>query len=142
MNGEMLMEKLLNCEETRRRIPLELQATLPLPCAGEGHTVVCWYYRLDSRGGMRIYSPALRVQWDADELSIVHMQTLPMEELGSAMDLLDKAQREREDAYLNGPLTEYLTKGHADNLESAWLDAAPSSLRPWLNKALEEMRNA
>ncbi len=140
MNGEDLMEQLLNCDQAMEHIPLELQATVPLPWAGEGRAVACWYYRLDSHSGdVKIYSPALRVIWDADKMAVVHTQTLQPVLLGSGQDVLGPAHRQREDAYLNGPLTDYLTRGAADGVADSWLAAAPSALRPWLWEALRQV---
>lgn len=140
MNGIDFMEQLLNCDQAMDHIPLELQATLPLPCAGGDRMVACWYYRLDSLGGdVKVYSPALRVIWDADTMSIVSTQTLLPALLGSGQDVLVPAHRKREDAYLSGPLTDYLTKGCADGIVDSWLEAAPSALRPWLRNDLKEV---
>lgn len=141
MNGEELMEQLLSCDQAMDHIPLELQATLPLPCAGGERRVVCWYYRLDSRGGeVNIWSPALRVVWDADALSVVSKEERQPALLGSGQDVLDPAHRRREDAYLNGPLTDYLARGAAEGVAESWLSAAPSALRPWLQEAMKEVR--
>ncbi len=139
MNGEEFMERLLDCDQAMDHIPLELQATLPLPC-GE-HRVVCWYYRLDSRGGgVKVWSPALRVVWNADSMSVVSKEELRPALLGSGGDILDPAHRRREDAYLNGPLTDYLVRGSAEGAVESWLAAAPAALCPWLQEDLKEVR--
>lgn len=142
MNGEEFMERLLGCDQAMDHIPLELQATLPLPCGGGERAVACWYYRLDSRGGeVKVWSPALRVVWDADTMTVVGREELRPALLGSGGDILDPAHRRREDAYLNGPLTDYLAGGGTEGAADAWLAAAPAALRPWLREAMKEVRH-
>ncbi len=46
MSGEEWMHSLKACAEAQRRIPLELQASPPLPGRKGQGTAECWYYHL------------------------------------------------------------------------------------------------
>lgn len=142
MNGAEWMEQLLECEPARRRIPLGLQATLPLPGRKGGHSAECWYYRLECRpDGVRLYSPERYVLWDVRTMEIRKMESMEPVCLGAGTDLLTRAHREKEDAYLNGVLSDYLSDGKAAAEEheviDRWLEAAPQEMREWLSNALK-----
>lgn len=138
MNGEILMERLLYCDEAMERLPLELQVTLPLPGIAD-RTVECWYYRLDCGGSdVKLYSPARHAVWNADTMTILCMEAMEPALLGSGADVLTPAHRQREDAYLNGPLTAFLGQDTRDGVAESWLGAAPEALRAWLRDAIKE----
>lgn len=143
MNGMLWTDNLLRCEQARRNLPLELQATLPLPGRRGEHTVECWYYRLDSRSGEpKLCSPERYVLWDVRAMEMLDMKRLLPTPLGSGADLLTKAQREQEDAFLKGPLTDFLNGRVVEQNEitSAWLAAAPQAMKQWLHEAIKEER--
>ncbi len=140
MNGAEWMERLLNCEQARKQIPLGLQATLALPGRKGGHTAECWYYRMDvGADGLQVYSPERYALWDVRTMKMLAGRTMTASLLGSGADLLTKAHREREDTFLNGLLTSFLNGRAIDQAETtdAWLAAAPQALRSWLEDELK-----
>lgn len=141
MNGAEWMENLLSCEQARRNIPLALQATAPLPGRHGAHTVECWYYRLECQhDGPKVYSPERYALWNADTMEILSMASMEPVCLGSGADLLTEAHRRREDAFLDGPFTDFLNSAGVMQAQIAdsWLEAAPQAMRRWLENALKE----
>jgi len=141
VNGVEWLEKMQHSEAARANIPLELQVTLPLPGKNGTRTAECWYYRLELQpDGPYVFSPERYVLWDVDAMDILAMQAMPPQPLGSGMDVLTKAHREREDAYLNVAFTEFLNGGESDRVrdEGEWIAAAPQAMREWLSKELKE----
>lgn len=141
MKGTEWMENLLGCDQARENIPLALQATLPLPGRKGAHTAECWYYRLECHGdGPLIYSPARYVLWNADTLEILSTASLVPVPLGSGADVLTETHRRREDAFLDGPFTDFLSGANPQReaITKDWLAAAPQAMRQWLYNALKE----
>lgn len=144
MNGTEWMEKLLTCDSARQRIPLELQATLPLPGRQGAHSAECWYYRMECRSaGPLIYSPERYVLWDIQTMTILKLDVMSPKCLGSGADVLTRAHREKEDAFLNGVFTEFLQNGESmmklGEVTNNWLAAAPQEMREWLRNILKEV---
>lgn len=144
MNGVEWMERLMDCPQARRRIPLELQMTIPLPGRRAEHTVECWYYRLetDPAGNVNLDSPELYVLWDSRTMEILNMESMKPERLGSGKDLLTREHREKEDAFLNGAFTTYLETGavQAEEALKEWLEAAPQEMREWFQHFVKEVK--
>lgn len=141
MNGLTWMDKLLKCEQARKNLPLELQATIPLPGRRGEHTAECWYYRLECQpSGLKIYSPERYVLWNVKTMEIQEMKCMEAVLLGSGADLMTKMHREQEDVFLKGPFTDFLNGESAeqDEITSAWLAAMPQEMRQWIRKALKE----
>lgn len=139
MSGSEWMESLLTCEQARSSIPLELQATLPLPGRHGAHTLECWYYRIECQpDGPVVYSPERYAIWDSNELRILSMTSMVPIYLGPCKDILTKEHREREDAYLNGLFIDCINGSPAefDDIMDEWLSSAPLALRKWLNDAI------
>lgn len=145
MNGTEWMEELLACKAARQHIPLGLEATLPLPGRRGEHSAECWYYRMECHpDGPRIYSPERYVLWDVRTMDILALDTMTPECLGSGADVLTRAHREKEDAFLNGTFTDYLKSGEGAielaAMTNDWLAAAPQGMREWLRGALRKER--
>lgn len=141
MSGIEWMNNLLKCEQARRKLPLGLQATLPLPGRRGENTVECWYYRLDSSSGEpTLYSPERYVLWEAKAMKMLDMKSLQPTLLGSGADLLTRTHREKEDAFLEGALTDFLNGSivNQDEMAGAWLNAAPQAMKQWLYEAIQE----
>lgn len=139
MNGAELMQKLLECDQARSRIPLQLQATLPLVGRRGKGTAECWYYRLTcGQAGVTVDSPARYVLWDIRKLEILEIKALEPTPLGDAQELLTREHREKEDACLAG-MTEELLEGELEKAQlDAWLEAAPGLMREWLKNDIKE----
>lgn len=141
MNGSEWMENLLGCEQTRQNIPLAFQVTLPLPGRHGAHTAECWYYRLECQSdGPQLYSPERYVLWNIETMEIVSMTSMLPVHLGSGKDVLTETYRRQEDAFLDGPFTDFLNNGSVADVTRHWLAAAPQAMRPWLENALKEER--
>lgn len=138
MKGTQWMENLLGCDAARKNIPLGFQATLPLPGRHGTHTVECWYYRLECLpDGLQVCSPERYVLWNTETMEIVSMTSMVPVHLGSCTDVLTEAHRRQEDAFLDGPFTDFLNDGSTTGITRPWLAAAPQAMRPWLENALK-----
>ena len=60
--------------------------------------------------------------------------------LGSGADVLTEAHRRQEDAFLDGPFTDFLNDGSVAEITDRWLSAAPQAMRRWLENAVKEER--
>ena len=141
MKGTEWMENLLGCEAARRNIPLGFQATPPLPGRRGAHTAECWYYRLECQSdGPQVYSPERYVLWNTETMEILSMASMAPVCLGSGADVLTEAHRRQEDAFLDGPFTDFLNDGSAAEITDRWLGAAPQAMRRWLENAVKEER--
>lgn len=141
MNGIEWLNKMLNNEQARENIPLELQATLPLPKKNEHGKVKCWYYRIENQpDGIQIFSPERYVIWDITTMQILSAEVMRPQPLGSGIDILTKAHRELEDKYLSGTFTEFLNGAKMDYecVVDEWIACAPQALRQWLSESLKE----
>lgn len=139
MNGLTWMDELLSCGDARSRIPLGLQATLPLPGRHGADAAECWYYRIRRcDDGPWVLSPQLHAVWDVHTLTLRSLDTLTPAPLGAAADLLRPGFREAEDAYLSGVFTAFLDGGETGDALTPWLAALPRALRPWMTDHLKE----
>ena len=141
MSGEEWMHSLKACAEAQRRIPLELQASLPLPGRKGQGTAECWYYHLAcGADGVEIYSPERYALWDLSRMQILALNALKPEPMGDGGDLLTREHRQREDRYLE-KFAAWQAGGHAkenaQDIASEWLAAMPQALRGWMQKTLE-----
>lgn len=140
MNGLTWMDEVLRCPDARKRIPLSLTATLPLPGRQGKDTAECWYYRLERRNdGPWLMSPELHVVWDAGSLTIVRTTNLAPRPLGPADDVLTQDFRRREDDFLQGPFTAFLQGEEMQNdWQAEWIETLPQALKAWIDNELKE----
>ena len=138
MSGEEWMHSLKACAEAQRRIPLELQASLPLPGRKGQGTAECWYYHLAcGADGVEIYSPERYALWDLSRMQILALNALKPEPMGDGGDLLTREHRQREDRYLEKFAAWQAggqAKENAQDIASEWLAAMPQALRGWMQK--------
>lgn len=141
MNGAELMQKLIECDQARRNIPLQFQATLPLPGRRGRGTAECWYYHLACNSeGVTLYSPACYVLWDVSRLEILDIRRMQASPLGDAREVLSREQREREDAYLASLAREDVEGDMQEGRLEQWLAAAPRAMKDWLEHEIKEMQ--
>ena len=141
MSGAELMQKLIECDQARRSIPLQLQATLPLPGRRGRGTAECWYYHLACNSeGVTLYSPACYALWDISRLEILEIRRMKAAPLGDARDVLTREHRDREDAYLDSIAQEDVGGDMREGRLEQWLAAAPGAMRSWLEREIKEMQ--
>lgn len=141
MNGAELMQRLIGCDQARRSIPLQLQATLPLPGRRGRGTAECWYYHLACNSeGVTLYSPACYALWDISRLEILEIRRMKAAPLGDAREMLSREQREREDAYLESLSQEDVEGEMQEGRMEQWLAAAPRAMKDWLEREIKEMQ--
>ena len=141
MNGAELMQQLMQCDQARRSIPLQLQVTLPLPGRRGRGTAECWYYHLACDGtGVELCSPACYVLWDTARLEILDLRRMEASPLGDAREMLNREQRAREDAYLDSISQEEIEGEMQEGRLEQWLAAMPGGMRSWLERDIKEMQ--
>ena len=128
MNAYELRKELRRCPAAREAIPLELQMSLPLLGRKGKNSAECWYFRIQvDRNGLQLYSPALYVLWNIEDMTMTKLEKLDARPLGSGEDMLQKGFRTLEEAYLE-------VSGNAKT--EAWIAAAPKGLQQWYRSAL------
>ena len=128
MNAYELRKELRRCPAAREAIPLELQMSLPLLGRKGKNSAECWYFRIQvDRNGLQLYSPALYVLWNIENMTMTKLEKLDARPLGSGEDMLQKGFRTLEEAYLE-------VSGNAKT--EAWIAAAPKALQQWYRTAL------